>query len=72
MGGAWHGFQDRIDDGSARTDGSAVPSLARAEWVPYALTWDADSGEFRGVEGPRGFASYVAALEASRFLTLTT
>src|SRR5580765_4008384 len=47
-------------------------SLARGEWVPYVLTWDAETGEFRGVEGPRGFATYREALEASRFLTLTT
>jgi hypothetical protein len=43
-------------------------SLARGEWVPYVLTRDAKGGEFRGVEGPRGLASYRAAVEASRFL----
>jgi hypothetical protein len=32
--------------------------------------WDTASGEFRGVEGPRGFASYREAVEASRFLAL--
>ena len=42
-------------------------SLARAAWIiPYALTWDARTGEYRGVEGPRGFASYREAVEASR------
>ena len=33
-------------------------SLARGEWIPYAVTWDDRTGEFRGVEGPRGFATY--------------
>jgi hypothetical protein len=44
--------------------------LARGAWMPYALTWDAESGEFRGVEGPHGFASSREAVQASRFLTL--
>jgi hypothetical protein len=35
---------------------------------PYALTWDAETGAIRGVTGPRGFASYREAVEASRFL----
>ena len=52
-------------------DGSPVIapyfSLARAQWVPYVVTWDALT-EFRRVEGPRGFATYREALEASRFL----
>ena len=43
-------------------------SLARGVWIPYALTWDAESGAFRRVEGPCGFASYREAVEASRFL----
>ena len=43
-------------------------SLARGAWIPYALTWDPETGEFRGVEGPRGFASYREAVEASRSL----
>ena len=43
-------------------------SLARAAWIPYALTWDPETGEFHGVEGPRGFATYREAVEASRFL----
>ena len=42
--------------------------LARAAWIPYALTWDPETGALRGVEGPRGFASYREAVEASRFL----
>jgi hypothetical protein len=45
-------------------------ALARAAWMPYALTWDPETGELRGVEGPRGFASYREAVEASRFLSL--
>ena len=45
-------------------------SLALAAWIPYALTWDRETGAFRGVEGPRGFARYRDAAEASRFLTL--
>jgi hypothetical protein len=51
--------------------GQRVPpffSLARAAWIPYALTWDPETGAFRGVEGPRGFATYREAVEASRFL----
>jgi hypothetical protein len=45
--------------------------LARAAWMPYALTWNPETGAFRGVEGPRGFASYREAAEASRFLART-
>jgi hypothetical protein len=45
-------------------------SLADGAWMPYACTWDAETGAFRGVEGPRGFASYREAMEASRFLAL--
>jgi hypothetical protein len=45
-------------------------SLAFAPWIPCALIWDLRTGEFRGVEGPRGFAGYREAVEASRFLTL--
>jgi hypothetical protein len=40
--------------------------------MPYALIWDQASGEFRRVEGPRGFASYREAVEASRFLRLAS
>ncbi len=32
------------------------------------MTWDQATGEFRRVEGPRGFESYREAVEASRFL----
>ena len=46
-------------------------SLARAAWIPYALTWNPETGELRGVEGPRGFASYREAVETSRFLART-
>jgi hypothetical protein len=35
--------------------------LARAAWIPYAITWDEKTGALRGVEGPCGFASYRAA-----------
>ena len=45
-------------------------SLARDAWIPYALTWDPETGALCGVEGPRGFPSYREAVEASRFLTL--
>jgi hypothetical protein len=45
-------------------------SLTRAAWIPYALTWEPETGEFRRVEGPHGFASYRAAVEASRFLSV--
>ena len=60
-------------------------SIARAEWIPYALTWDPDTGDLRGVEGPRGFETYEnvgtsrrfhdpyrEAVEASRFLNSLT
>jgi hypothetical protein len=43
-------------------------SLALAAWIPYALTWDPETGALRGIEGPRGFGSYREAVEASRFL----
>jgi hypothetical protein len=43
-------------------------SLARAAWIAYAVTWDPETGALRGVEGPRGFASYREAVEAIRFL----
>jgi hypothetical protein len=45
-------------------------SFAIAAWIPYALTWDAETGASRGAEGPRGFASYLEAQRRSRFLTL--
>jgi hypothetical protein len=35
-------------------------SLADATWIPYAFAWDDRTDECRGVEGPRGFASYQA------------
>src|SRR5262249_13808182 len=41
--------------------------LRRALWIPAVLTWDA-TGVSRREEGPRGFASYQQAAEASRFL----
>jgi hypothetical protein len=44
--------------------------LTRAAWIPYALAWNPETGEVRGVEGPRGFDTYRAAVEASRSLTL--
>lgn len=34
--------------------------------IPYAVAWDRESGEFRGLEGPHGFAT----VEASRFLAV--
>jgi hypothetical protein len=43
-------------------------SLARAAWIPAVVAWDPDTGESRRVEGPRGFAIYWEAVEASRFL----
>ena len=42
--------------------------LTRAAWIPYVLTRDEATGELRAVEGPRGFATYREAVEASRFL----
>ena len=43
-------------------------SLARAAWVPCVVTRHPVTGEFRRVEGSRGFASYREALQASRVL----
>jgi hypothetical protein len=45
---------------------AAYFSLARALWIPAVLMWTA-TGEMRRVEGPRGFATYRQAVEASRF-----
>jgi hypothetical protein len=43
--------------------------LARAAWIiPYSIFWDAKSGEFHGVAGPRDFASHRHAAEASQVL----
>jgi hypothetical protein len=42
--------------------------LSRAAWIPHAFIWNSETGAVRGVEGPRGFASYREAVEASRFL----
>ena len=59
-----------IGEPTAATDGNTV-LLARSRRVDsYACTWDPTCGEFRGVEGPRGFASYREAVEASRFLNV--
>jgi hypothetical protein len=38
--------------------------------MSYVISWDDQTGEFRSVEGPGGFASYREAVEASRFLAL--
>ena len=38
----------------SRDHGQAVAPffcLARAAWIPYALTWDPETGAFRGVRG---------------------
>ncbi len=43
-------------------------SLARAEWIPYACALRLETGESHRVEGPPEFATYRAAVEASRFL----
>jgi hypothetical protein len=51
---------DRIR--TARRVGAFFPARARA-----LRTWDPATGEFCGVEGPRGF-HYREAVEASRFL----
>jgi hypothetical protein len=56
---------------AARSPGAPFFSLARALWVPYVMWRDAHTGEFHRVEGPRGFASYREAMEASRFLVPT-
>lgn len=46
-------------------------SLARGTWIPYVVAWDPATGEFRRVEGPRGFAGYRATDETSRFLAVS-
>jgi hypothetical protein len=43
-------------------------SLPDGAWIPFAFTWDPETGEFRSVAGSRGVASYREAVEASRFL----
>jgi hypothetical protein len=43
-------------------------SLVRTAWVPCIVSWDPGTGELRRVEGPRRFADYAQALEASWFL----
>jgi hypothetical protein len=60
-----------VTEGSLPTKPMVAPyfSLARALWIPAALAWDAQTGEYRRVEGPRGFETYREAVEASRFLT---
>jgi hypothetical protein len=45
-------------------------SLVHGAWIPYVCAWDPETGAFCGVEGPREFASYREAVEASRFLML--
>ena len=42
--------------------------LWAAAWIPCVTFWDPATGAFYWVEGPRGFASYREAVEASRFL----
>jgi hypothetical protein len=39
--------------------------LARAAWIPYALTWDPETGAMRGAKDPHGFDSYREVVEAS-------
>ena len=45
-------------------------SLAPGAWVPYACTWDPETGEFRGVEGSRGFDTYREAWRRAGSLSL--
>jgi hypothetical protein len=49
-----------------RPPGSALLLARRVDVLRHRL--GSETGAFRGVEGPRGFASYRAAVEASRFL----
>ena len=35
-------------------DAKPMSSLARAEWIPRVLTWDAEMGCFETVDRPRG------------------
>ena len=58
----------------SRDHGQAVVPffcLERAASIPYTFTWDPETVEFRGVEGPR-FTTYREAVEASRFLMPAT
>src|SRR5262249_15871421 len=62
----------------AYQNGAALPSrvlllnayslLPRASWTPCVIAWDAETGEFRRVEGPEGLTTWEEADEASRFL----
>ena len=36
--------------------------------VPQLVTWDPETGEFTGVEGTKGFATWQEAEEVGRFL----
>jgi hypothetical protein len=58
-------------DGRGRGFPAPYFSLARAAWLPCVATWDAATGEFRRVEGARGFETYREAVEASRFLAVS-
>ena len=51
--------------------GAPFFALARGAWIPYACTRDPETGEFPGVEGPRGLDTDREAVEASRCLILT-
>jgi hypothetical protein len=44
-------------------------SLARGAWVPYALRWDAETGEFHGIEGPVGLGQRREIRNAGRHWT---
>jgi hypothetical protein len=45
---------------------NAYFSPSRAAWIPCVVAWDAETGEFRRVEGPEGFTTREEADEASR------
>jgi hypothetical protein len=64
---------ERLERGHERARGARTTvapyfSLARTCWIPAVYAWDAETGEFRRIEGPLGFAAYRQAVEASRFL----
>ena len=42
--------------------------LYRRAWIPCAIAWDSETGQFTRVEGADAFTTWEEAEEASRFL----
>ena len=66
--GAHHRHRPACDrlPGMTTTIPALFDALAREAGSQRHLFWDLEIGEFRGVEGPRGFGTYREAVEASR------